>query len=358
MNILNVAISQNYDLEFIHYIISRYENLVDKMDKNGITPLMTAAKHNNIDSANILLENDADINISNDRGQSALIIACEEDNFDIVKLLLENNAKIDEINDEGRTAFIIACYNGYHEIASLLLKYITDPKYVVNKKNYDGDTLLHIACEKDNFELAKVLIEYADILIKNNSKITPLIYACNNNNVELVELLLNHGSNVEVKSTYGHVISNNSFGLSVIKKTTRYYNNVSLKKVSLLVYASYEGYDKIVKLLLDHGANINSMDNSGKTSLSLACEKNHEKCVELLLEYNSNVNTCDNEDKTPLYLAAKNENIKVMDLLLHKHPKDVEEVYSKDISKKSKEKLEDYFKAKSSRKKVSQKLVL
>ena len=48
------------------------------------------------------------------------------------------------------------------------------------------------------------------------------------------------------------------------------------------MYAAEKGHIEIVKLLLDHGADINAKDKDGKTALDLARENNKEKIVEYL----------------------------------------------------------------------------
>jgi len=51
-----------------------------------------------------------------------------------------------------------------------------------------------------------------------------------------------------------------------------------------LMFAAERGYDEIVKLLINQGADINKQDKNGKTALLLACEKNNanEALVQLL----------------------------------------------------------------------------
>jgi ankyrin repeat protein len=49
--------------------------------------------------------------------------------------------------------------------------------------------------------------------------------------------------------------------------------------------ASQEGYDDIVQLLLDHGADANREDSHGSTPLHLASQEGHDHIVRLLLNH-------------------------------------------------------------------------
>jgi len=54
--------------------------------------------------------------------------------------------------------------------------------------------------------------------------------------------------------------------------------------------AALEGDSQTLKLLLEHGARVNSKDNIGRTALHYACSKARDRAVETLLEYGSDIN--------------------------------------------------------------------
>ena len=60
--------------------------------------------------------------------------------------------------------------------------------------------------------------------------------------------------------------------------------------VTLLMSAAQEGHERVVDLLLQHGAEINLQSSEGGTALMGAAVKNHERVVKLMLEHGAEIN--------------------------------------------------------------------
>lgn len=81
---------------------------------------------------------------------------------------------------------------------------------------------------------------------------------------------------------------------------------------TLLHGAANRGSLKPTKWLLGHGADVDSLDEKGKTPLHVAAERNTTTgVVEMLLKYGSDINRVDNFGKTPLFYAKRNGRTKV-----------------------------------------------
>ena len=70
-----------------------------------------------------------------------------------------------------------------------------------------------------------------------------------------------------------------------------------------LTVASEEGDPKVVKLLLDKGANINAQQNDGHTALMAAIRAGHIESVKLLLSRGADVNAEAQDSVTALKWA-------------------------------------------------------
>ena len=81
-----------------------------------------------------------------------------------------------------------------------------------------------------------------------------------------------------------------------------------------LIEAAYNGHVEIVKLLIDHGADVNLKGEAWYGPLHAAAMGGHVEVVKLLLDNGADVNIF-HQDK-PLHFAAKNGHIEVAQILL------------------------------------------
>lgn len=72
----------------------------------------------------------------------------------------------------------------------------------------------------------------------------------------------------------------------------------------------------IVLVLLNHGANVNTLDDEGWSPLHRASRGGRLDVLELLLEQRADVNILGNDEQTPLYLASQDGELEVAQTLL------------------------------------------
>jgi len=83
-----------------------------------------------------------------------------------------------------------------------------------------------------------------------------------------------------------------------------------------LVEATRQGREELVRQILDNGANINSQDRNGMSSLMFAAKNGDTEMVRLLLNYNPDLNLNEfNTGNTAILLAKKNNHREVVELL-------------------------------------------
>lgn len=121
-------------------------------------------------------------------------------------------------------------------------------------------TPLMEACIWCETEQAKNLIkDGADLHIKCKDGLTALMYASGNGAEEIVKLLIDQGVDVNVKSTP--------------------------YKETALLYAASNGYKNIVELLIKANANPNIQNIDGESPMSQAEYNGHTAVVDLLSYY-------------------------------------------------------------------------
>ena len=68
--------------------------------------------------------------------------------------------------------------------------------------------------------------------------------------------------------------------------------------ISLLTKRSNRGNAEIVQVLLEHGAEINAQDPEGQTALHYACSVGHQEVIKVLLKFHPDLQVKDNDGCT------------------------------------------------------------
>jgi ankyrin repeat protein len=129
-----------------------YPNNLNEENDQGYTPLMLAAYHGNLETANYLVHNGSDLNGESKYG-TPIMAATIKGNTDIVRLLLSQGADLNKTDSNGTTALLYSSIFSLNEIAELLLKGGAEPKLKDNK----GNTALDYAILTQNETLIKLL---------------------------------------------------------------------------------------------------------------------------------------------------------------------------------------------------------
>lgn len=180
----------NYNLLFLAIksnSLQEVKRLVEKcnVDPNGNdrSPLYSAVSNNHFSIINYLLENGAHVNVVCDNYSplfKASSIGCPK----VVELLLKYGADIEFTDVLNHTSLMIACKNKHYEVVEVLLKNSAE----MNKQTNNGNTALHLCVDKGDLKLINLLLTNgAKLNIPNEKKLTPLMVASLNFNIDIVE---------------------------------------------------------------------------------------------------------------------------------------------------------------------------
>ncbi|KAL9648184.1 hypothetical protein ABK040_009188 [Willaertia magna] len=176
------------------------ENLADPnlQENDGSSPLLHAVQNRNLDLVkNLLSYILIDVNLTDQNGWSPLLSAVRNEDLLMVELLLENNADVNLAANDGNSPLFWSVYYSpcKIEIVNLLLKKGAD----VDKKTANGWTPLMRAVHNNDVKVLKLLLENnADVNLMNDDSETPLTIAVDNSNNVIVEILLAKGADVEI----------------------------------------------------------------------------------------------------------------------------------------------------------------
>lgn len=99
------------------------------------------------------IENGADMNKKDLKGETALICASLYGYLDIVRFLVENGADVNEKNTENQTALVYASKEGYLDI----VKFLVENGTIVDIKDVNGWTALYTAQKFNKPEIVRYL---------------------------------------------------------------------------------------------------------------------------------------------------------------------------------------------------------
>ena len=291
-------------------LLLHYEASIDLVDSGGRTALMHAATNGQTEAVQKLLERGANIHIKDRQGRNVVIHAAAGGHLRTVTALLESGADPEHADDTGKTATMCAAAINDPDVLRLLLSRIALPRAVDN----DGRSILAYAINNEKASLddkKQVLTLLLDARVDvtqithSHQSITTAALSGQN---EILKLLIEHKANVNA--------ADEMFGRSAI-----------LHLASDTTKAP-KWNEETLTILMNAGLDVDRVDHDRstgrkRTALQWAAATGHEVVAlavlghvrpQLLLDH---VNKQSNRGKTALHLAAQHNHTGMIRLLLH-----------------------------------------
>jgi len=261
----------------------------------GSTALHYAVFYNHFESARLLIDNYADIDAQNDLGLTPLHWAVDRGHTAVVKLLLEHGASLEIPDRLGFSVLHKAVLSGNLEILSHILALANTNVALAagaangeeNDEDSDGDRLnintrtydeglspLHQAALMGRTEIVAALVAHpsCDVNIENHRGSTPLHKAASKGFPAIVRLLLDHGANVDA---------------------------VDSSERTPLHWACFYGHTEVARVLLLFGPAIEITDKTGLTASDLASQRGNFQIQSCIETYESSISSSSSSSSFP-----------------------------------------------------------
>ncbi|XP_077288006.1 uncharacterized protein LOC143912590 [Arctopsyche grandis] len=282
-------------------------------DRDGNTVLILTSQQRQIGVLQLLIDHGCNVNETNAGGWTALHYAVNNGDLDTASVLINNNADVNLRTVFGRnSALHIAATKGYDNIVAALLS----ANAKVKLKNGTRRTPLHVAVEENHLNIVRLLLQ-AGSNPKGTDKFgkTPLISAIENNAPQIVNELLLADVSISSDELFYQVVENGQEEiLQVLINYIPNINSMNADGDALIILASRNGYVGIVSALLDKGSDVDIVDRRGWNSLHNAAHYGHREVVNKLLqsELNQDCLTTDNGNSA-LHLAILEGHADIID---------------------------------------------
>ena len=154
---------------------------------DGCTPLWGAAAADHLDVVKLLLEQNADVDSKTSTGSTPLRVAAHEGHLDIVRCLVESGADVNARNDcKEESTPLVTYYHGLFSGNGILS--VIDNYRIQQCKV--GRTALHDAVERGHLKIVSELLALGASQLPNGLGLTPLLYACDECLIEMVEHII------------------------------------------------------------------------------------------------------------------------------------------------------------------------
>lgn len=288
--------------------------------RGGWTPLMVAAFHGHGEVLDVLLQQPVALERQSADGMTALMYAAAYNQLDATTRLIDRGANVNantarEGVARGKSALFLAVEKGHREMAALLLQQGAKP--------YDGERdiipAIFAAALGNRVDILEVFSQNRVSLATADTRGNTVLHYCASRiDPATLEFLLDNGVPVDRLNARGETALQLAAAEGNTENTLLLYaRTASPDRTRGFLAAVTSGVYSSVEALLEQGAKVNQADREGVTPLMLAVARRHEKVVEVLLAHGADIAAEDVNGRNAMdyALAAMPVDQRVVELL-------------------------------------------
>ena len=302
---------------------------VDRKGKAPGTALYIGCRSGDTEMVRLLLAHGADPNIQQcGRFDNALQAACVNENKEVVNLLLKHEAKTDLIGGYFDNALQAACVAGNVPITRMLLSHGAD----ATRKGGICGNAMSAAVHGRSETIIDLLLDLGVSINENGSSVTyPLLHALKVKALDRQDSFVHHllvrgaDPNLEEGGQVPHTRLTRRSALQFAESTSltamlldhgAQINTIVGGYITALIDAILWKSEDVVRILIDRGADVNLSTGSFGSPLVTACVQGRLEIVKLLIEKGADLHTTNLVGHSALLATASSRESK-LDLFEH-----------------------------------------
>jgi ankyrin repeat protein len=260
------------------------EELNYTVPRGGSTPLLFAARSGDAESARLLIEAGADVNETLPDGASALVIAAHSGHTRAATILLEKGADPNAAS-VGYTALHAAVLRSDLDLVKALLAYKANPNAQIARG-------MPLRRNSQDFELPKTLIGA-----------TPYLLAAKFLEADIMRALAAGGADTRLPMKDGATPLLAAAGMGIVAPAQDERRGTNRRGLAIIDGGRVEPDTQVVETVataLSLGSDINGTNPAGETALHIASAQGYDAVVRLLVERGADLNARNARGLTPL----------------------------------------------------------